>query len=208
MGYKRVPPYDMALFNSAIGNCLGFRYPFDYLEGCRVYGYKKKGKYVAGFILRQVVKDYGELRVLQQMPPLTYWDKINEVRFYYPRIRKNQCFEYTGYFIKDKSIGVWFTLRMIITVALSGGKYFFYSFDANNAALAQYYSNGCPMLLYRGIVSYQILNKYNKIVRKVGTEHIEMLTLSGIVLIFLWRTKKYLDRARRKLWHWAFNPKA
>jgi hypothetical protein len=107
---------------------------------------------------------------------------------------KNTDFmEYTGYFIKDKSIGFLFTLFMIFT-AIRKSPYFVLSFDKSSRHLFEYYNHGNPMVLYSGPVSYHIQNDIGELSIVEGVEVVEVLSNVGIFKIFIWRTKKEVKR--------------
>jgi hypothetical protein len=190
---------ELILFNDAIFERLHFRYPLEFLEKAYVYGEKIGAVYVAGFILNPYHTSFMDFRVLKQIPNEHYY-RVIEKLMASPIVEssRHDLWEFTGYFISpyfnDKKLkSILFTLKMIL-ISILKGKYFFISFDRKNQSLGEYYGHGYPLVIYRGIVTYQVLDQFNNIEIHEGNEQVEVIDRMGLIRIFKWRTIKEIKR--------------
>ena len=102
---------------------------------------EKCGKPIGGMC---VISDINHFRVLRQIP---YTVKLPA--------KINEFAEITGFWFSSKSALVFsmFFIILLRLVLFSRKKYFIYSYGHSNFKLREYYSVGCPIRIYSGVMS-------------------------------------------------------
>lgn len=165
----------------------GYKIPKDYFLSADCYGLKKKGKYVAGFILKRDALP--TLRSFQEIPI--------DARTFVDDKYFTKTADMTGYFIADKRYGLRFTVYLVLVVLFYRTRYFIYSYDLTNIGLGKYYSHGNPTLLYSGPPA--LLPGYTE---QQPDVNVEILTKWGILKIFGQRTRKMLLKGLRQMFRY------
>jgi hypothetical protein len=169
------------LFNEAIGYS---NIPWKYFASGDCYILRDKEKILGGFVL---VPGYFNLRSVLQMGD----EKFKDFYSNYPNVSNNLC-DFTGYYIKNSKYGAILTLYLILVCLFYKKKYFVYSYAVEEKGLGKYYSSGNPIRIHTGVPEKLEGHK-----ESMPSEHVEILTRSGIFRIFWYRTKKLLFRSFR-----------
>lgn len=188
---RKLSPYpasDILLFQKTFNGILGYStVPYAYFASGDCHAMFDGERIVAGFCL---VKGFHDLRAIQQLPQ----DKIRWLEEHH-RYMVNSLADFTGYFITNKKYGLKFTIYLVKTCLFHKCKYFIYSYLVTEYGLERYYGSGKPLRVHTGEPEH--LSGHHAVMEP---EHVEILSKWGIVRIFIYRTKRWLNIVWGRLW--------
>lgn len=174
-------PNDIKLFQETFNTVLGYSsVPYSYFLDGECHAMFDGERMVAGFCL---VRGFSHLRSIQQLPQEKI-DWISQNHGYMTR----RLADFTGYFIKNKKYGLKFTIYLVKTCLLHPCRYFVYSYLVTEYGLERYYGSGRPLRVHTG--RPQHLPGHHD---DMAEEHVEILSKLGIVRIFLYRTRRWIQ---------------
>lgn len=184
--FKKIIEYsDIELFHKLSTKNIKYEIPITYYTKGTCYGFYRNGILVGGFCLIHDFPAY--LRSFQQIPV-----DLDDELLVKSGMEMLNTVEFTGYFLTDKTNGLYFTYHLVKTIFNHRATRFIYSYPISQVALERYYSKGHPVRLYTGKPSYLPGHLPN-----MEAEHVEVLSKWGIFKIFLSRTVKYLLKSKR-----------
>lgn len=167
--------HEVEVFQKKFCERISYEVPLGYFIKGDCYGFYDDGRLVGGFCLVHDIPY--KLRSIQQVPEDCMWFKLPITR----------TAEFTGYFLDDKSHGLYFTYHLVKTIMLHKASWFVYSYPVSQVKLGGYYSRGNPVKIYTGAPKKLLGHTEG-----MEEEHVEALTKWGIVKIFLARTRRYV----------------
>lgn len=184
--FKKITAYtDIEKFHKMFSKKIKYEVPITYLTKGVCYGFYKNNSLVGGFCL---IHDFPlNLRSFQQIH-----GAIDTEALVKAGMTILNTADFTGYFLTDKSSGLYFTYHLVKTIFNHKAARFIYSYPVSQVALERYYSKGHPVRLYTGKPKFLPGHEHN-----MEEEHVEVLSKWGIFKIFVSRTVKYLLKSKR-----------
>jgi len=191
---KKVQFKDIREFVTKFNSYIEYDIPLSYFWGQDVWSLVEKGSIIGGFAFVNNCMPRSILQIPNQEWCLN--EDTGVVAF--PNIQKSfhleDIAEVTGYWMSKNKGSFKLTCLFVLRALLHPAKYFVYSYPVSHKGLANYYSKGKPLLLYRGKPNSLEGHK-----ESMEPESVELITSFGLFRIFAHRVLKILKNRIRRL---------